>query len=207
VGQEKIRNFVTRGVASVLRLAALNSDGQTHAIRAAYIPAYLKFFPFDALEAIPPEEGLSILALLRGLYQESKEGDFAYAMLRASQEILKEGGEFSPDYRSKLELVVADMWRKMGALAEKDGGSATALIYKKCARSAEAIEMLELDAARILRLAQDPSELRAEAEVIFPELGQAMDKMAVISGKVPATEVGERIRKGLLLEAGNQVQL
>jgi hypothetical protein len=174
----------------VYKNAALRKkDPATAAIREAYGPVYLDFFPLDTLRGLNCDDTTknAILTRLKDNFMQN-DGDFAYAILEASREMQTAGAKFDAQYCTKLELVVADMWRKMGAQAEKNHFSSAITIDAKCTESADAIKTLGLNEALMVALAAHPSQLRAEAEVIFPELGQAMDKMAVASGELPPPE-------------------
>ncbi len=189
-----------RAVDLYKNAALRQGDPATAAIREEYGALYLDFFPLDTLRGLKCDDARKNEILDQLLKDFLKnDGDFAYAILGASRDMLHEGAQFAPDYRAKLELVVADMWRKMGAMAERKNRSAEILLDEKCTQSAEAINALGLNETRILELAKNPEKLHRAASVLFPELSIAMEKMAAANGEAPRTAIGERIRKGLLL--------
>jgi hypothetical protein len=204
---ENFKDQFQRALGVYKDAALRKNDPATAAIREAYGSVYLDFFPLNTLRGLKCDDARKNEILDQLLKDFLKnDGDFAYAILGASHDMLKEGAEFPPDYRTKLELVVADMWRKMGALAKKNHFSSAITIDEKCTESHAAIAALKLNEERMVALAKAPSQLRAEAEMNFPELGQAMDKMAVVSGELPPPEkplttAAEFIAKGRLLPA------
>lgn len=204
---ENFHTEFARRLTLYVEQARRKSDAANAAIREAYGPIYADFFPLDSLRTLPLADDKKN-TILNGLYKrfaENGEGDFAYAMLEASREMKAAGTEFDKPYCNKLELLVADTWRKMGAQAAKNSMSAAILIDEKCTQSHDAIKALSLNEGRMVALANDPVKLHSAASVLFPELANAMDKMAEVSGAPPITAVGERIRKGLLLPAGECV--
>lgn len=199
---ENFKDEFQRLLEAYTALARRKKDFVNAAIREAYGPVYLDFFPLDTLRGLHCDDATksAILTRLKDNFMQN-DGDFAYAILEASREMQAAGAKFDVSYCTRLELVVADMWRKMGAQAERKSLSAEILIDEKYTQSVEAIKALDLNDERIRELAKNPKKLHRAASVLFPELSIAMDKMAAISGEAPHNVIGERIRKGLLLPA------